>query len=134
MNVGVMDSAEELKAKYRKSAKRYLRGCWALLAVAVAAPLVAFFDIRPSFESMEVWVQRSGASTSIYALLSNTVAEMGLRKLNKPGEMGSRIKLEVLSEVSRSFEIVRWTALVVTVLGTVIWGYGDTMIKWWIQP
>ena len=83
---------------------------------------------------MEVWVQRSGASTSIYALLSNTVAEMGLRKLNKPGEMGSRIKLEVLSEVTRPFEMVRWTALVVTVLGTVIWGYGDTMIKWWIQP
>lgn len=92
-------------------------------------PFVAFFDIRPSFEALEVWVQRSGAITSIYALLSTTVADMGLRKLHRPGEAGDLYKLEVLEEVSFKFEFLRWIALFVTVIGTLVWGYGDTVLK-----
>lgn len=129
MNVASNEAAESLKAKYRKVANRYFWGCVALLSVAIAMPFVAFFDIRPSFEALEVWVQRSGAITSIYALLSTTVADMGLRKLHRPGEAGDLYKLEVLKEVSFKFEVVRWTALFVTVIGTLVWGYGDTVLK-----
>lgn len=129
MNVASNEAAESLKSRYRNVANRYFWGCVALLSVAIAMPFVAFFDIRPSFEALEVWVQRSGAITSIYALLSTTVADMGLRKLHKPGEAGDLYKLEVLKEVSFKFEVVRWTALFITVIGTLVWGYGDTVLK-----
>lgn len=128
-------SVEDLKKSYRKIVKKYLLGCKALLGVAFIMPFLAPFDIRPSFESVEVWFQRSGAITSIYALLSTTVADMGQRSLNRLGKTNDPHKREVLDEFAWSFEKVRLAALVLTVVGTVIWGYGDTALKyifqWW---
>lgn len=133
MGVAEDKVVEDLKHGYRKTANRYLRGCKTLLCVAFFAPLFAIFDIRPSFETIEVWFQRSGAITTVYALLSTTVADMGLRKLHRPGEYGDLYKLQVLDEFANSFEKVRWIALVLTVIGTLIWGYGDTVFKHIVQ-
>lgn len=33
--------------------------------------------------------------------------------------------MEVLSEVEARFEWIFWTAFTLTIIGTVVWGYGD---------
>ncbi|WP_455923325.1 hypothetical protein [Pseudomonas putida] len=129
----VDDEVEDLKQGYRTTAIRYLRGCQTLLGIAFFAPIFAIFDIRPSFESVEIWFQRSGAITTVYARLSTTVSDMGLRKLHRPGENGDLYKLQVLDEFANSFERIRWVALLFTVIGTFIWGYGDTFLKYALQ-
>ena len=120
---------ERLKAGYRSTANKYLWACYVLLLIATIAPIYAPFDSMPSFESVEVWFQRSGALTTVFALLTTLLRDMGMRTLHKPGHWGDALKLEVLSEVEARFEWIFWTAFTLTIIGTVVWGYGDTLYK-----
>jgi hypothetical protein len=116
--------------RYRKISNFFVGGAWAFIAIAIAAPLFAIMDLRPSYESAEVWFQRSGALTTIFALLTNQIKEVGSRALHVPGTWGSNIKLQVLSEFERRFQIIFVIAFVLTALGTLVWGYGDTAYKY----
>ena len=121
---------EDLKRGYRKTSNMYVFGAWTMIALAIAAPFLACIDYRPSFESAEVWIQRSGALTTILALLTNQLKDMGSRTLHVPGTWGDAVKLEVLAEFERSFDRIFWVAFILTIIGTLIWGYGDTAYKY----
>ncbi|VVQ01464.1 hypothetical protein PS938_02520 [Pseudomonas fluorescens] len=120
---------EALKSQYRRMASKYLYACYALLFIGVIAVLTSPLDFKPSFETPEVWFQRSGALMTVFALLAALLKDMGTQTLHKPGYFGDALKLEVLAELEQRFEWVFWFAFLFTVLGTLVWGYGDTYYK-----
>ncbi|MDH1575471.1 hypothetical protein [Pseudomonas sp. GD03746] len=131
LNQTVSEAAEK---KYRNTSNFFVGGAWLLIAVAVAAPILSILDSvlewAPSFESAEVWFQRSGALTTIFALLTNQIKELGSRALHIPGTYGGVVKLQVLAEFERRFQVIFVIAFCLTVLGTLVWGYGDTAYKY----
>lgn len=102
----------------------------ALLAIAFLAPITAntfFGALKPSAESSGVWFQRSGAISTVFALLAATLQADASRKLWTPGSLGDIHKLTVLSSFDGKFSICQNLSFLFTVLGTVIWGYGDIL-------
>jgi hypothetical protein len=102
----------------------------ALLAIAFLAPITAnalFGALKPIAESNGVWFQRSGAISTVFALLAATLQADASRKLWTPGFLGDIHKLAVLSSFEGKFSICQNLSLLFTLLGTVIWGYGDIL-------
>lgn len=123
-------ASETAKKQYRKTSNLFVGGAWLFIAIAVVAPILSLFDLRPSYESAEVWFQRSGALTTIFALLTNQIKDVGSQALHVPGTLGDDVKLKVLAEFERHFQIIFAVAFVLTVVGTLVWGYGDTAYKY----
>lgn len=123
------EQQEALKGSHRRKSSRYVRAAYFLLFIAVVSPIAAIFDSRPSFETIEVWFQRSGALTTVFALLATQMKAMGQEGLHEPGTWGDELKLAVLKEFDFRFKAIFWVAFILTVLGTIIWGYGDTIYR-----
>lgn len=102
-----------------------------LLVIAVLAPLTVnnFFIIyKPSNESSGVWFQRSGAVTAVFALLAITLQTAASRKLVVPGVLADKAKIEVLNRFRWRFAFCENFSFLLTVIGTLIWGYGDVFV------
>gem|GEM_PF-836298 len=113
---------------YRTQTRAVLCVCYLFVFVAVTAPVVAYFDHIPIFEDRAVWFQRSGALTTIFALLATTLRDFGSNALYAGG-FGEQAKLNVKIEFHQRFSEIFVVGFFLTVLGTVIWGYGDTILK-----
>lgn len=101
-----------------------------LLAIAFLAPVTvnAFFGaLKPAAESSGVWFQRSGAISTVFALLAATLQADASRKLWTPGFLADAEKLAILTSFEGKFSICQNLSFLFTVLGTVIWGYGDIL-------
>ena len=114
--------------KYRLRTNIFMYGCYLLLFISLIAPFVGYCDMRPEFETRETWFQRSGALTTIFALLSTTLRDLTSSFLYSGG-FGEKAKLIVKQEFQLRFALVFAVGFVLTVVGTIIWGYGDTILK-----
>lgn len=106
----------------------------ALLVLAAVAPLLAAFEaFRPAIDPQSTWFQRSGSITAVVALLGGVVIPYAYSKLHKPGTWGEDEGLAVLEEFKHRFQLAEWFALCITIVGTVIGGYGDLIWKAVVQ-
>lgn len=102
-----------------------------LLVIAVMAPLTAniwFGYYKPSTDSSGQWFQRSGAITTVFALLALAVQTAGSKKLWVPGFFIGAEKKLILESFSSKFTFCENTSFLLTVIGTMIWGYGDVFL------
>lgn len=102
------------------------------LFVAVIAPLTVntlFSMWKPEGEGAGQWLERSGAIMTIFSLLAISLMEEGMSRLHKEGSLAD---LETLPTYQK-FEVcaywIKGLALVLTVIGTFIWGYGSVFLE-----
>lgn len=102
-----------------------------LISVATAAPIYSVFgDWMPGGESRGVWIQRSGAVTTLFSFIAGAMTVFTSGRLYTPGFFGNGQKLAVLKEFRLRFIIAETAIFMLSVTGTVIWGYGDLLHSW----
>lgn len=125
----------QIRAGHRRSTLFFYIGVLTLLGLAVLAPIISWFvDWMPLSETRPSWFQRSGAVTTLFSFLAGALAVVTSGRLHTPGTWGNVDKLEVLKEFKVRFSRAEIALLVLTVIGTVIWGYGDLLLKWFSVP
>lgn len=102
----------------------------ALCVVAIATPAAAFIQpLRPATESLPVWFQRSGAITSVFAVLAQFRIS-GFYERIRGGAFAESWQL--FHFFKGHHRLVSRGVAAITVAGAVIWGYGDLLIQWWL--
>ncbi len=105
--------------------------CSMLLLLALALLMVVFpwtELLRPATESMGGWWQRAGAPVAIFAFLAQNKAQY-FGSLITPGSFTSTEMENLRKKYRRSHQLGFSAASVLTVFGTLIWGYGDLAVK-----
>jgi len=102
------------------------------LLLAMIATFVPLFGVfKPAGETLGVWWQRGGAPTVVFALLAQNRAHyLGL--LLTPGSFTSKEMESLRLKYRARHRIGDGFALGLTVLGTVVWGYGDLLLNWFM--
>lgn len=102
---------------------------WVLLLIAALLGFLPFIEpLRPAGEALGTWWQRAGAPMAIFAFLAQNKAQR-LGALITPGSFTSR-EMEALRKAYRcSHQLGLFAASTLTVAGTVIWGYGDLIVR-----
>lgn len=102
-----------------------------LIAVALAAPLYSLFgDWMVEGEKRGIWIQRSGAVTTLFSFIAGAMVVFTSGRLYTPGFFGTKQKLDVLKEFKTRFRVAEFSIFLLSILGTVIWGYGDLLYAW----
>lgn len=123
-----MEESVSNRLPFGRSTKLLYFVCIGLLSIAAAAPIAAGFEVLKPFDStVAAWVQRSAAITTIFALLAPEVGAIALNRLYIPGTYGDVGKLETYALYAPRFGALRYWAVCITVLGTLLWGYGDLL-------
>ncbi|QGT82959.1 hypothetical protein [Pseudomonas coronafaciens] len=99
-----------------------------LIAAAVAAPLYAYFGSwRPAGETEAIWLQRSGAVTTLFSFMAGAMSVFAGGRLYTPGFFGDKDRLTVLAEFKKWFRFAEALIFGLSIIGTAVWGYGDLM-------
>lgn len=124
------DYPEEALRPFRAIARKYLAGIWIALSGTV---IISILSLEPSFipegQEASLWFQRSGSITTIGALFIGIFAE-NLRTRLRGQFMGDIYAMRVFSEVKAHFLIATFGSFALTIIGTLIWGYGDLIYSW----
>ncbi|MBS6035891.1 MULTISPECIES: hypothetical protein [Pseudomonas] len=105
-----------------------------LIAVAALAPIYSIFGSwMAAGEERAIWVQRSGAVATLFAFIAGAMVVFTSGRLHTPGFWGDENRITVLSEFRGRFRFAESAILVLSITGTVIWGYGDLIYKWSIE-
>jgi len=120
------DKLNEINERVQK----YLWASIVLVFLAVAAPMFSWHGLfLPVSDKPEIWFQRSGAITTIFSLFAGAGTASVLGALLPRGL--TDLKLEAAREVFEvSFRHIERFAFWLTVVGTVIWGYGDLIFMY----
>jgi len=113
--------------------KRIKSAVWPVVLWCVLSVVVVFFPstgwLRPSADHVEVWFARGGAPVTIFALIAQTRVTR-LADVLTPGHFG-HAGFNGLRDKYRLWKIGgNAVALVMTVVGTVMWAYGDLLWGW----
>jgi len=104
-----------------------------LIAAAIAAPLYAGLGHwTPAGESRPIWMQRSGAVTTLFSFIAGAMVVFTSGRLYTPGFFGDAVRIPILMEFQTRFRIAESLIFALSVIGTAIWGYGDLLYSWWI--
>ena len=103
---------------------------WVLIFIAVLAPVLAFLLPRPSsfLNDFGGWFGRSGAVTTVFALLAETVLVRAKLSITPVGFGWDGIN-EQRAKFIPKFNAPEWTIFSLIILGTIIWAYGDIPFK-----
>lgn len=108
----------------------YVFGSSALLLIAVGAPALAALGFlwKPADASIASWVQRSAAMTVSLALLAQVLANRAADHLLPPrGGFADDEFIAIYRTYATAFTWINRGAIVLTVVGSVLWGYGDLL-------
>lgn len=109
--------------------KRTVRAIAMLLSLAVLALLLPFVEaFRPAGESVATWWQRAGAPVAVFAFIAQNKSQY-LGALLTLGSFTSAEMESLRAKYRRTHQLSLAAAIVLTVIGTVVWGYGDYFIK-----
>lgn len=114
----------------KKRTLLYVIGSSALLVVAVGAPLLAGFGLlwKPDEVSSAAWLQRSAAVTVSLALLAQVLGNRAAdHLLPVRGGFADLNLVVVYVAYATAFRWINRAAIVFTVVGSVLWGYGDLL-------
>jgi hypothetical protein len=105
-----------------------LRTFYVFMALSLIAPLLSLL-IRPDSESFEAWVQRAGSIIVVLSLL----AEIKVNELNKLAIKQDHTFLYCNIFLKNKYEkklgISNYLTFICISAGTVVWGYGDVLLK-----
>lgn len=104
------------------------------MLISIAAPVAAFsFEWMPISEKRALWFQRSGSVTTLFSFLGAALAVVTSGRLYTPGYYGSSDKIAVLEEFKVRFKWVEIGLIALSVIGTIIWGYGDLIVRQFVS-
>jgi hypothetical protein len=118
------------KLMERKRLKVNIRNAIIALGVAILAPLLAnsfFGSLKPSSDSPGDWLERSGAITTIFSLLVMSLMDECLGRIRAKIKSPRLQKFPLYKNFESWANILKGTAFVVSLIGTVIWGYGSVI-------
>ena len=119
----------EHMTEYERTVQKTLRSIVAFSAVAVVALLLPFTGVfMPRGESFANWFARAGAPMTIFAIIAqNRVGR--LRELLTPNTFSTQEFNKILLKYRRYVNIGNSVSVVMIVVGTIIWAYGDLFWK-----
>jgi hypothetical protein len=125
--------AEKLKP-YRDEAWKCLGwvAFWLMLAIGVLV-LSSIPGLFPASQTNAQWFQRSGSITTIGALVIGLFVTR-LRDNLQGRSIGSLYGQHVFKEIRIPYRIAAVSTVACTILGTIVWGYGDLLLDWYRQP
>ncbi|WP_206208077.1 hypothetical protein, partial [Pseudomonas viridiflava] len=116
---------EETLRPFRAIARRYLAAIWIAFSMTIIFFVLALStSFTPEGQDASLWFQRSGSVTTIGALIIGIFAEK-LKNRLRGQFMGDIFAMRVFEEVRFSFLIATVASFSLTIIGTLIWGYGD---------
>ncbi|UTV54770.1 hypothetical protein [Burkholderia arboris] len=101
--------------------------CLLALAALLLIALPCANALRPASDSMAQWFQRAGAPVTVFAFLAQNKASH-LGDLLTPGSFGSPELMALRSRYLPKQKRGLWFATCLTIIGTVVWAYGDILI------
>lgn len=113
---------------YEAEIKSALLAFFAFFLLSMLSPAFPFLGIfKPDSQQFNLWFQRSGAPMVVFALLAQMKATEVFNILNPT------VMVDVsFSEIERRYRVYpklcNVISLVLTAIGTIIWGYGDLMV------
>jgi hypothetical protein len=118
-------------AVYQPSDKDLQQGLtlsWLILGLAVVVPVLALFFPLPPVSGVDRpgWFGRSGAVTTVFAILAQVILIRAKLSIT-PAGFGWEGLQEQRDKFIPKFNSPELLILVVTVVGTLIWGYGDLL-------
>lgn len=99
---------------------------WVILTLAMAVPVIALFFPLPRVHGLDRagWFGRSGAVTTVFAILAEVILIRAKLSITPPG-WGWEGLQEQRDKFIPKFNSPELLILALTVVGTLIWGYGD---------
>jgi hypothetical protein len=100
-----------------------------LIVIAALAPnyYEKFLWLKPDSDSLAQWFERSGAITTIFGLLAINLLEEGVQRLLPAGKVADLANVHTFSMFEFSFKVLKVVAFLLTLAGTLIWGYGTVL-------
>ena len=99
-----------------------------LLLIATLTPFLATAEaLRPEAEDAALWFQRSGSLTVLFAVLSEFRLQTVDGHINPRGIWDS-FQEKMKQKYSRKHFLLSAVSVLVAIIGTIIWGYGDLFI------
>ncbi|MBP0943123.1 hypothetical protein V2K16_22865 [Pseudomonas alliivorans] len=122
------DFPEEKLRPFRREAKRCF--FWIVIALSVAMSVLGLSlipSLVPNGQSVPAWFQRSGSITTIGALVINLFVSR-IRDGLEGRALGSIYGQCVFKEVRPYFKVAAIATVALTIVGTIVWGYGDLIL------
>lgn len=110
--------------------QRSVNVAWGLIAFAILAPIVSLLAPHPILRDVDLggWFSRSGAITTVFALLAEAVAVRAKLSITPPG-FGWNGLNEQRQKFIPKFDKADLVIFILVVTGTLIWAYGDLPFK-----
>lgn len=116
-------------AQHEVKIRRTARSIAAFLFLAVLALLLPFAHaFRPDGETLATWWQRAGAPVAVFAFIAQNKSQY-LGALLTPGSFSSADFESLRMKYRRTHQMGLSAAIFLTIIGTVVWGYGDCFVK-----
>ncbi|MDD1795160.1 hypothetical protein LRP50_18690 [Enterovibrio sp. ZSDZ42] len=116
---------DELMERAGKDIERKLVYCIPIFILAVITPILAWYSfVIPETEEPAIWFQRSGSLTVLFAVWM----EYNLMKVNEhvfPSGHTFSQQAALAKKYQPIFKVAQYMAVLLAIMGTVIWGYGD---------
>jgi hypothetical protein len=100
---------------------------FATLSILIPALSVLGF-FKPSYETLGVWFQRSGAITVVFAIFTEMNANKMQVVLGSSGMVGKTFQA-TYDKYLKQVKAYNYISFFLVIFGTVIWGYGDLLIN-----
>lgn len=119
---------EKLKPFEEEARKCFIK-IWISLSLSVAVLVLALIPaLIPDGQTVPGWFQRSGSLTTIGAIFIS-IYTTRMRERLEGKFLSDFYGAEAFRRVKLPFTIATSTALILTIIGTVVWGYGDLLIS-----
>jgi hypothetical protein len=108
--------------------ERGLRVFHLYMALSIFAPLLSLLA-RPHSESFETWVQRAGSIMVVISLLAEIKINELTRLAIKQDHTFLYCNIFLKNKYEKRLSISNYLTFVFISVGTVLWGYGDVLLK-----
>lgn len=104
---------------------------WAILGAAIVVPILALFIPYPRIGELNLagWFSRSGAVTTVFAILAEVILIRAKLSIT-PAGFGWPGLQDLRDKFIPKFERPELLILILTVVGTLNWGYGDLILTY----
>jgi len=119
---------QALMDQYERRVRREILWAISLCMIAIILPCVLAFVpvLKPKSEHANLWFQRSGSLMTVIAAVAYAKAS-NLLEMIRGGTFAE--SWSTYHKYSTLQHVVSWTSVILISIGTVIWGYGDLLVK-----
>lgn len=110
--------------------QRSVNVVWGLITLAILAPVTSLIAPQPILRDVDLggWFSRSGAITTVFALLAEAIAVRAKLSITPPG-FGWKGLNEQRQKFIPMFDKADLVIFLLVITGTLIWAYGDIPFK-----